>query len=221
MEIVMTVHRLLIRARRSMIVALLFALGLSATWAEEPRPEVGTIDRVQGHAEAIYADQTRSLEDADPIYANDLLATQAGAKLRVQFVDDSKLTLGENTRVLIDRYLYDPDAGKGTAVLRTLEGVFLFAGGLIERAPYADVKIVSPVATLGIRGTTVWGGLIDGQYGVLVLDGVVTIANDAGELTLSAGQGTAIRDQTTVPGAPKRWPAEKIARARAQVEFGD
>ena len=217
----MTAHRPLILTCLSMVAAMLFALGLSAAGAAEPRPEVGTVDRVQGSAEAVHADDTRSLAESDPIYPNDLLATQTGAKLRVRFVDNSKLTLGENTRVLVDRYLYDPDAGKGTAVLRTLEGVFLFAGGLLERAPYADVKIVSPVATLGIRGTTVWGGLIDGHYGVLVLDGVVTIANDAGEVTLGAGQGTAIRDQATAPGAPKRWPAEKIARARAQVEFGD
>lgn len=217
----MATHRPLLRRYGPMLAAALLAVGLSTAWAGEPRPEVGTVERLQGNAEAIHADETRSLAETDPIYPNDLLATKSGAKLRVRFIDDSKLTLAENTKVLVDRYVYDPDAGEGTALLRTLEGAFLFVGGLIERAPYADIKVVSPVATLGIRGTTVWGGLIDGQYGVLVLDGVVTIANDAGEVTLGAGQGTAIRDQTTAPGPAKRWPAEKVARALSQMEISE
>jgi hypothetical protein len=69
-----------------------------------------------------------------------------------------------------------------------------------------------------VRGTEFWGGPIDAKYGVLLLEGEVTVSNQAGSVTLSAaGQGTNIPSPLDPPGAPSAWAAEKIARAVESV----
>jgi hypothetical protein len=69
-----------------------------------------------------------------------------------------------------------------------------------------------------VRGTEFWGGPIDARYGVLLLEGEVTVSNAAGSLTLSKpGQGTDIPSPLDPPGVPAAWSAEKIARAVATV----
>ena len=78
-----------------------------------------------------------------------------------------------------------------------------------------------PVAVLAIRGTTVWGGPIDGAYGVLALEGMVTVTTAAGAVTLRAGQATMIAAPGQAPGAPGAWDAEKTARAIATISFAE
>ena len=67
-----------------------------------------------------------------------------------------------------------------------------------------------------MRGTQFWGGPLD-KYGVLVLEGEITVYQ-AGNVTLSgAGQGTDIPSPLDPPGEVKPWSEEKIARAVAMV----
>ena len=97
--------------------------------------------------------------------------------------------------------------------LKALHGAFLFVGGKVEYVPNADVTITTPTATLGIRGTQVWGGLIDDGYGVLTLEGEVIVTNAAGSVTLTAGEGTMLSGPNEPPGEVKTWPQEKVIRA--------
>ena len=99
-----------------------------------------------------------------------------------------------------------------------VKGAFRFASGRIKAMKQSKIAISTPVADIGVRGTEFWGGPMDGQYGVLLLEGVVTVSNQAGSVTLSAqGQGTDIPSPLDPPGAVKPWGADKIARAVASV----
>ena len=60
---------------------------------------------------------------------NNVLRTGAKARLQVSFRDSSKLTLGENARVVVDCFIFDPDAGTGEALLKTGVGAFQLATG--------------------------------------------------------------------------------------------
>ena len=80
-----------------------------------------------------------------------------------------------------------------------------------------NIAVSTPVADIGVRGTQFWGGPLD-KYGVLVLEGEITVSNQAGRVTLSgAGQGTDIPSPLDPPGEVKPWSEEKIARAVATV----
>jgi hypothetical protein len=81
--------------------------------------------------------------------------------------------------------------------------------------------VVTPVATVGVRGTDFWAGPIDNQaLGVLLVEGAVSVSNRAGSQVLDQrGQGTNIATARSPPGPVTFWPQDKVNRALAAVAF--
>lgn len=183
------------------------------------RPEVGSVKKIEPAASAVYQTESRKLEQQSSVFFEDSLLTGPGARLSVVLTDGSDITLGENASLVIDEFVYEPEQNVGNMALKALHGAFLFVGGKVEYMPEAEVSIATPMATLGIRGTTVWGGLIDDGYGVLTLEGEVTVTNVAGSVTLRAGEGTMLRSADQAPEAVKTWPQQKVDRAMATIQF--
>jgi hypothetical protein len=118
---------------------------------------------------------------------------------------------------VIDRYVYDPDRSVGETVLQATKGAFRFATGRIKEMKDHKIAVSTPVADIGVRGTEFWGGPLE-KYGVLLLEGEVSVSNQAGSVMLAkSGQGTDIASALDPPGAPTAWPDEKVARAIATV----
>src|SRR5687767_12908739 len=70
---------------------------------------VGTVTKVQNQAQVGNASATVGT----PVRMNDALRTGANARLEITFRDRTKLTLGENARIVIDRYAFNPSQGSG------------------------------------------------------------------------------------------------------------
>ena len=104
-----------------------------------------------------------------PVHMNDTVRTGAKARLQVTFRDQTNLTLGENASVVVDRYVFDPDASVGKATLNTTKGAFRLATGRISDMPKKNIKVSSPFAALAVRGTDFWWGSVKGQSGVLLV----------------------------------------------------
>lgn len=200
-------------------VVIFCAVVVPAAHGAGERPGVGNVDRVQPQATATYDAETRTLDVDNEVFYEDLLETGAGARLAVTLADGTDLTLGENASLRIDSFVYLPEGRTGKLGVTVLEGAFLFVGGETETKEHSRVEIETPVATLGVRGTTVWGGRIDGSFGVLVTEGQVTVRNQAGELNLGPGQGTQIEAVDALPSPAKTWPEAKVQRALATVRF--
>lgn len=150
---------------------------------------VGTVTQVQNQAQV----GSRTAVVGTPVYMNNQLRTGANARLKITFSDGSDLTLGENARVVVDQFVYNPSKSKGAVVLSAAQGAFRFAGGKIEGMQEKKVVVNTPSAALAVRGTHFWAGPIDGQYGVLLLQGRLNVSNQRGAVTLSrSGQGTDI-----------------------------
>ena len=150
---------------------------------------VGKVTQVQNQAQV----GGRTAAVGTPVYMNDQLRTGANARLKITFSDGSDLTLGENARVVIDQFVYNPNKSKGAVVLSAAQGAVRFAGGKIENMQEKKVLVNTPSAALAVRGTHFWAGPIDGQYGVLLEQGRLNVSNQRGAVTLSrSGQGTDI-----------------------------
>jgi hypothetical protein len=199
-------------------LTLAAALMMSVVRADE-RPRVGGVERLEREATATYESDTRPLAVQDDVFFQDLLETTAKARLAVALEDGTKLTLGENASLRIDEFVYEAGGDAGKLSLSVLEGAFLFVGGDIENSDDSQVGISTPVGTLGVRGTTVWGGRIDGSFGIFVAEGGVTVSNAAGEVDLGPGEGTMINAMDATPSAPKKWPEEKVQRAIQTISF--
>ncbi len=116
-------------------------------------------------------------------------------------------------------FVYDPSSTRGELSVKIAKGAFLYVGGLIEGEPAAKVQIRTPVAAIGVRGTTVWGGPIDKGFGVVALSGEVTVTGKRGTVTPKQGQGTML----FADGKPRRaaaWRAARLKRAIASITFG-
>jgi hypothetical protein len=180
---------------------------------------VGAVDKVQAHVDATQAGETRALAVNSNVYFRDRCHSGEGARLQATLKDGAQLTLGENATLVVDDFVYDPFRSRGELSLRVVKGAFLYVGGLIEGVSGAKVRIQTPVAAIGVRGTTVWGGPIDNGYGVIVLSGEATVTGRSGTVTLKQGQGTMLFGH----GKPQRaaaWSAGRMSRAVASITFG-
>ncbi len=203
---------------RSGLLCLLSALGLAilSGWAEAQ--PIGQADRVRNEVTAESGGGTRTLAVGDAVLFGDKLSTGKDARLEARLDDETRLTLGENATLTLDEFIYAPEKSGNRLALAVLGGAFLFVGGRVEGGD-GQVQITTSFATLGVRGTTVWGGPLDGAYAVLVLEGEVTVTNAGSTVTLTTGEGTTIADEVSAPQPPVTWATAKVDRAIATVAF--
>jgi ferric-dicitrate binding protein FerR (iron transport regulator) len=199
------------------VLAILLAAPVS--WAADAADPVGRVNKVQNEVQVISASGAAAAVIGTQVHMKDELRTGAGARLQVTFRDNTVLTLGENARLVIDRYVYDPGSGVGETVLQAAAGAFRFATGRMGNLKDKNISVVTPVAQIGVRGTEFWGGPIDGRYGVFLIAGEITVTTQGGSIALSgSGQGTDLPSPDLPapldpPGVASPWPAEKVARA--------
>ena len=200
--------------RPAAVLALIVA---SSAASAAPAP-VGTVDKAQGQVDASQAGAVRGLAVDGPVLFGDRLRTGPAARLEAKLADGTVLTLGEKGKLTVDKFVYDPDRDGGKLAMTVKSGAFLFVGGKIEGPTGGHVDIHTPVGTLGVRGTTVWGGHIDGGFGVLVLSGEVSLTTPRGKVLMQKGQGTMVYDGKGPTGAAP-WPEDRVKRAVATISF--
>ena len=86
------------------------------------------------------------------IISFDEVETENG-RLKIQFVDETQVSLTEHTYMEIDEYVYDPDTSKSKMALNFVQGTARFATGGLGLVPKENIQIQTPTATIGIRGT--------------------------------------------------------------------
>ena len=197
------------------LVTMLAPLAAFAT--DEPAP-VGFVDKVENEAKVVSGDSGATAIIGTPVHMKDELRTGAEGRLQVTFRDNTVLTLGEKGERRHRSLCLRPGSGCGRDCAAATKGVFRFASGRIKGLKQSNIAVSTPVADIGVRGTEFWGGPMDQKYGVLLLEGEVTVSNQAGSATLSTpGQGTDIPSPLDAPRPVQGWSADKIARAVASV----
>ncbi len=145
------------------------------------------------------------------------IETSAVGSAQIVFRDTSTMTIGRNSAVTIDHFVYDANAGAGSQGVSMAKGVLRFVGGGVSHGSGAALK--TPTATIGVRGGTVLVA-IGGPCGVLAVlqYGVAPISNAASALTLwRPGFGVCIPSSNGPIGEPYLVPPETIAWILAQL----
>lgn len=131
-------------------------------------------------------EKTRNIVIGARVIANELIQTSGEGTLNIVFLDRTTLSIGRNSTLVIDKYVYDPATGKGVMTATMAQGVMRFIGGQISHT--TGVKVLTPVATIGVRGGMMTVRV--GPDGVSVMShyGHIDVANDAGhQLMLRSG----------------------------------
>jgi hypothetical protein len=127
-----------------------------ATTADAPEEPIGNVATVTGSASVIRNDKTTPLKIKDDIYLNDVVQTAANSALGITFIDATTFNLKASTKITIDNYLYEDGGKNNTAIFDVAKGTAAFVAASVAKT--GDMKITTPTATLGIRGTT---GLVE------------------------------------------------------------
>jgi len=88
----------------------------------------------------------------DLVYEGDVVATGADGRVGISFTDGTAFNLSSNARMALSEFVYDPNGKSNTTLFNLTKGTFTFVAGKV--ATSGAMKIDTPVATLGIRGTT-------------------------------------------------------------------
>ena len=120
---------------------------------EEP---IGNVATVIGSASVVRNNETTPLKVKDDIYLNDLVQTGAKSSLGITFSDATTFNLKANSQIIIDSYVYEDGGKQNAGVFDVAKGTVAFVAAAVAKT--GDMKITTPTATLGIRGTT---GLVE------------------------------------------------------------
>ncbi|MES2750057.1 MAG: FecR domain-containing protein [Pseudomonadota bacterium] len=117
--------------------------------ADEPAGNVATL---KGTATVTRNGMTGPLKLQDEIYKGDTLQTGKNATLGITFTDDTTLNLSASSRIVVDNFVYQEGGKDNAALINVARGTMAFVAAAVART--GDMKIETPTATLGIRGTT-------------------------------------------------------------------
>lgn len=181
--------------------------------------KVGKVLRLKDAATAMQAGTPRPLHVGADILVGDVISTGKDARLEFSLNDGSTVTLGGQTTFALDDFSDAP--ARESIVMRMLTGAFAATSGRIAAINPDAMTVATAVATIGIRGTTVWGGRLTDDFEVALLAGrAVRVTTRAGSVELTTvGSGTSIASGDSPPTAPVAWAPAKIGQARATVEF--
>ena len=128
-----------------------------------PADPIGEVEKVVGTVTVIRNGVSVALNVGDKVYKSDVVQTGADSQLGISFPDGTALNLVANTRMALNDYSYDPNSTSNGAVISLVEGTFSFVAGKVAHS--GNMKIDTPVATMGIRGTTGWVAEITATVG--------------------------------------------------------
>jgi hypothetical protein len=132
------------------MTTLCFLYPIFANASDQP---VGNIKTLQGKASIIRNKNALAVKIGSELYANDSLKTGAGGSLSIVFKDDTLISLGPDSELVINEFLFSPAEGKLSIVTRLLKGTSAYVSGIIGKLSPKSVRFETPVANIGIRGT--------------------------------------------------------------------
>lgn len=211
-------HQLVSSKATKFLVAVLLTVSTNMNAAAqiggvfEQSGKPGSITRTSGQT-------LTALLDAG-IQSYDNVETENG-RLKIQFVDDTQISLTEHTLVEITEYIYDPNPSNSKMALNFAQGTARFATGKLGLVPRENIQIQTPTASIGIRGTDFTTTVDElGRSLVILLpdanctdkvkleegckpSGSISITNDGGEVLLTeAYQAVMVSTFETPPTNP-------------------
>jgi peptidylprolyl isomerase len=161
------------------LAAMLILMG---AWGAMAADTVGTAKRVVN--EVVTQSFGQPVQNGDGLVANETVITRNRSGIDIRLADQSSLTIGENSELILDELVYGRAENKVSGTFRMVSGAIHFVSAGVPM----DFLFKTPVATIGIRGTE-FDVLVDANgTEVSVLEGVVFVQSPFGETDVRSGQ---------------------------------
>lgn len=176
--------------------------------------QVNAVPSIQRNKETISGAKGTGVE------MNDAIKTTRG-KVGITFADDTKVEINENSRLVIDDFVYDPKAKTGKLAMKVALGTVRYASGQIAHNNNQNVNINTPTATVAVRGTDFTATVDEVGASTIILlptcpgnkipvdvlkdcyTGIIDVITDGGVVTLTRPfEATKVYDRSLAPMKP-------------------
>jgi hypothetical protein len=135
----------------ALLLGALFLFGIAGTAVAGET--IGVVRNVSGDATVTRGEKTLPAAPGLKLLVGDTLVTGKDGALGVILRDDSSLSIGPESRLVIRSFLFSPSEGKFDLVARITQGTMAYLSGLIGKLAPEKARFETPTATIGIRGT--------------------------------------------------------------------
>ena len=131
---------------------------------------VGHVLKMTGSASVVRNGVTVDVQNGDAVYQSDVVQTGSGSTLGLVLNDGTTFNLSANARLMLNDLTYDATSTSNTSLFTLVQGAANFVAGQVAKT--GDMKVATPVATMGIRGTAVMLDIssTDGTVSISVID---------------------------------------------------
>ena len=205
------------------VASLLVYSGLSCGSSAQAGEPIAVVAALQGQAIVVQrgSETAKPLSVDSPIFQQDIVQTAAKSRIKLVFVDDTVLTLGEQSTLKISEYVYNPERSERSSLLTLSEGIFRAIVRKLLPSSKFEMRTMTTVSA--VRGTDWMGEATLNVTAIVVLEGVVAVSSAnpevEGEVVLRQGDGISIR-LDEAPAFKKKWGQIRIRsfRNRTSIE---
>jgi len=132
------------------VVAALWVAACAPVWSADG---AGIVKRVQGEVSLQRGGQTLQVTAGTPVQVGDRLVTGADGRVGVTMADDSLVTTGPSSTLVVSQFRFDSTTNDGNMLIGLLKGTLHFVSGLIAKQSPQNVNVQTRNALMGVRGT--------------------------------------------------------------------
>ena len=126
---------------------------------------IGIINDFKGTVHLVRNNQKVPIDKGFNLLIDDTLSTGPDSSVGMIFKDETLLSIGANSELTINEYVFNPDQSKFSLILKMAKGTASYVSGLIAKISPESARFITPSASIGIRGTK-FVIQVDGDKGI-------------------------------------------------------
>ncbi len=212
----------------SAVIGLFLILSSQVNSAEKLSIEkqlVGIIGAISGTVKT----ETRELKAGDKIYLNETIYAAPGSGTQILLLDQSTFTVGEDSEVVMDTFIFDPETNDGKIVASVKQGSLKVISGLISKKNPDSLTVEVPEGTLGSRGTEFQTIVSKGKTDTLLIGpgknntlgmrpGAVLVGNNLGQTLLDNPYSMTSMTKGKAPGQAKKITKNQLKKFNKKMK---
>jgi len=186
---------------------------------------VGIVGAISGTVKT----ETRELKAGDKIYLNETIFAGVDSGTQILLLDQSTFTIGSDSEVVMDTFIYDPATNDGKIVASVKQGSLKVISGLISKKDPDSLTVEVPEGTLGSRGTEFQTIVSNKKTDTLLIGpgknntlglrpGAVLVGNKFGQTMLNNPYSIASMQQGKAPGKAKQITKRQLKKFKKKMK---
>lgn len=130
---------------------------------------------------------SRVLEVKGAVFMGDEIVASPNGLAQIRFIDNTRLVVGPNSRLTVDRFVFNPDNTARQVTITMAKGAFRFISG---NSPHEAYRLRTPTMSLGVRGTVIDINVADGVSSAAFTSGSGEVCDNGGNCLVATDDCT-------------------------------